>query len=129
MNARNPGSNDLRSDIALRAYFIWERSGRPEGRQHDHWALAEAEILSEQRTKKAADKKPAEAVRKIAKEPAAKKTDTAKASGQPTETTPAEKRKAAAPAKKSGNGASLAASAPKAKKTIKPKAGKSLPRE
>jgi hypothetical protein len=32
-------------DVATRAYYIWEREGRPEGRDQEHWfrALAEAE--------------------------------------------------------------------------------------
>ncbi len=27
-----------------RAYFIWEREGRPEGRAHDHWYRAVKEV-------------------------------------------------------------------------------------
>lgn len=33
------------SDIEKRAYQIWEREGRPHGRDHDHWLNAEREIL------------------------------------------------------------------------------------
>lgn len=32
------------ADIALRAYLIYEREGRPEGRHLEHWALAKAEL-------------------------------------------------------------------------------------
>lgn len=37
-------STAKQDDIALRAYYIWEHEGRPEGRDQDHWfrALAEA---------------------------------------------------------------------------------------
>lgn len=33
-----------RDSIAQRAYEIWEREGRPEGRAFDHWLAAEAEL-------------------------------------------------------------------------------------
>lgn len=33
--------------IRRRAYEIWEREGRPSGRQHEHWAQAEREVLNE----------------------------------------------------------------------------------
>ena len=32
--------------IRERAYFIWEREGRPEGRAQDHWQAAATESLS-----------------------------------------------------------------------------------
>lgn len=32
-----------------RAYQIWERAGRPEGKAVEHWLQAEAEIASEER--------------------------------------------------------------------------------
>jgi hypothetical protein len=32
------------SDVALRAYEIYEREGRPEGRHLEHWAQAQAEL-------------------------------------------------------------------------------------
>lgn len=38
-------SNPSHSDIALRAYQMWEREGRPHGRDKEHWATAEREIL------------------------------------------------------------------------------------
>ena len=33
--------------IRQRAYEIWEREGRPEGREQDHWKLASEEIAIE----------------------------------------------------------------------------------
>ena len=35
---------DLRARIERRAYELWERDGRPEGRDHAHWQQAEREI-------------------------------------------------------------------------------------
>lgn len=32
-----------------RAYQLWERAGRPEGRSLDNWLRAEAEITAEER--------------------------------------------------------------------------------
>jgi hypothetical protein len=45
MSVKNTISNDVRRDIEIRAYLIWESEGRPHGREHEHWARAEAEIL------------------------------------------------------------------------------------
>ncbi len=33
-----------RTDIAVRAYQIWESEGRPDGQDIDHWFRAEAEL-------------------------------------------------------------------------------------
>lgn len=38
-------SQPSHSEIAQRAYQIWEREGRPHGRDWDHWHMAEREIL------------------------------------------------------------------------------------
>ena len=35
--------------IALRAYEIWEASGRPVGRDQEHWLMAEAELRGQKR--------------------------------------------------------------------------------
>jgi DUF2934 family protein len=35
--------------IRVRAYLIWEREGRPEGRAHDHWLSATIEEFGDQR--------------------------------------------------------------------------------
>lgn len=56
------------ADIRLRSYLIWEREGRPQGRDKIHWQMAIAELLSSQKSnaaslpgkkKKAAAGKPA----------------------------------------------------------------------
>jgi hypothetical protein len=48
MKPKKSISDSIRAAIGLRAYHIWEREGRPEGREHLHWLLAEEEILREQ---------------------------------------------------------------------------------
>lgn len=40
-------TDDLEDRIRRRAYQIWEREGRPEGREDDHWKLASEEIAIE----------------------------------------------------------------------------------
>lgn len=35
--------------IRQRAYEIWQREGRPSGRDRDHWSQAQAEITREER--------------------------------------------------------------------------------
>jgi hypothetical protein len=40
-------TDDLENRIRRRAYQIWEREGRPEGREEDHWKLASEEIAIE----------------------------------------------------------------------------------
>jgi hypothetical protein len=40
---------DQEDRIRRRAYEIWEREGRPDGRQADHWAAAQAELEDEAR--------------------------------------------------------------------------------
>ncbi len=35
--------------IARRAYQLWEKAGRPTGRDLEHWLRAEAELLAENR--------------------------------------------------------------------------------
>jgi Protein of unknown function (DUF2934) len=34
--------------VRLRAYLIWEREGRPEGREVEHWLTAEREVKDEE---------------------------------------------------------------------------------
>lgn len=58
MSAKNPISDDIRRKIQLCAYHIWEREGRPEGRQHEHWQMAEAEILGDKPASKPVAAKP-----------------------------------------------------------------------
>lgn len=43
--------DDLEERIRRRAYEIWERNGRPEGREADHWKLASEEIAIEDNQK------------------------------------------------------------------------------
>ena len=38
---------DRERRIRERAYEIWEREGRPEGREAEHWERAEAEIAAQ----------------------------------------------------------------------------------
>ena len=38
---------DAKNKIRLRAYAIWEREGRPDGRHIEHWFLAQREIEQE----------------------------------------------------------------------------------
>ena len=40
-------ADDLDQRIKRRAYEIWEREGRPPGREQDHWKLASEEIAIE----------------------------------------------------------------------------------
>ena len=39
--------SDRDEKIRTRAYRIWEREGRPEGREHDHWKQAAEELEGE----------------------------------------------------------------------------------
>ncbi len=34
--------------VRLRAYLIWERQGRPEGREVEHWLAAERDVAQEE---------------------------------------------------------------------------------
>ena len=40
-------ADDLERRIAERAYRIWEREGRPDGRSSEHWDMAREEIAIE----------------------------------------------------------------------------------
>jgi hypothetical protein len=52
-----PTTESLRQRIEDRAYVLWERAGRPDGRHVEHWIQAEQEILSESKAKPPARKK------------------------------------------------------------------------
>ena len=41
-------SDDLDAKVRERAYAIWERENRPEGKHLDHWLCAQSEIQAEQ---------------------------------------------------------------------------------
>lgn len=47
--------------IRERAYFLWEAEGRPDGRDHEHWLRAEAEVTA------AAKAKPAKTAKRATK--------------------------------------------------------------
>lgn len=67
------------SRVAARAHEIWEAEGRPEGRDHDHWLRAEAELSAEIATKpKAAKKAPARKAAAKAKPAASAKASASK---------------------------------------------------
>lgn len=53
-------------EIALRAYAMWEREGRPYGRNLDHWLAAERELMQASTRPLSADI-PAKPVRRVAK--------------------------------------------------------------
>jgi Protein of unknown function (DUF2934) len=46
MKPKKPISDEVKREIEVRAYLIWEREGHPIGRELEHWKLAEAEILA-----------------------------------------------------------------------------------
>ncbi|MBI5683884.1 MAG: DUF2934 domain-containing protein [Verrucomicrobia bacterium] len=39
-----PSAGPNPDEIAARAYLIWEKEGRPVGRDFEHWLLAEAQL-------------------------------------------------------------------------------------
>jgi len=47
-------TTDRQQKIERRAYEIWERHGRPHGREQEHWQEAEAEIAREEAAAKPA---------------------------------------------------------------------------
>ncbi|WP_207479008.1 DUF2934 domain-containing protein [Arenibaculum pallidiluteum] len=49
----------LEERIRERAYRIWDREGRPEGRERDHWELAREEIAIEDNIKDTLEPNPA----------------------------------------------------------------------
>ncbi|WP_142848886.1 DUF2934 domain-containing protein [Telmatospirillum sp. J64-1] len=69
---------DINEMIRDRAYQIWEAEGRPEGRDIEHWARAEAEIRAGQKAEVTAEAAPAPA-KKTARKPAARKAAAPKA--------------------------------------------------
>ena len=123
MKPKTSMSDEIRQKIATLAYFIWEREGRPDGRQADHWALAEAEILSELQAEKVAPVKPAAAktgtgktgaAKKPAVKPKAVEKKPVESKGPPEK--PVAAQKPDAPAKKK--------TAAQTKKAVKPKVAK-----
>jgi hypothetical protein len=42
--ATDVSNTDVHERIRSRAYLLWVEEGRPEGRAHEHWLRAEAEV-------------------------------------------------------------------------------------
>jgi len=61
------------------SYFIWEREGRPEGRNLEHWLLAETELRAEPKAAKAATRAKAQPAAAAKSSPAVRKRAAAKA--------------------------------------------------
>jgi hypothetical protein len=51
---RRAGNGDVAERIRQRAYEIWEREGRPEGREQAHWEQAEREVAKVRGARQAA---------------------------------------------------------------------------
>ncbi len=49
---------DRHAQIEARAYLLWEREGRPEGKALEHWLRAENEIDGEEHSKAAGSVQP-----------------------------------------------------------------------
>jgi hypothetical protein len=49
-------------DIRVRAYRIWERTGRPEGHAEEHWREALAELEAEKQAKQKVEVPPQPAI-------------------------------------------------------------------
>ena len=56
--------NISKQDIESRAYAIWERQGRPQGKDKEHWYLAERQLVTEQTAPPKASRKTSGAARK-----------------------------------------------------------------
>jgi hypothetical protein len=54
-------SDDIDAKIRKRAYAIWEKENRPEGRHLEHWHCAQAEIEAEQSSVAGQSEQPASA--------------------------------------------------------------------
>jgi hypothetical protein len=66
MASKLKSAEEIRKEIEVRAYLIWESEGRPHGRQGEHWRRAEAEILGGKTLKKAPPAKKAAPAKKVA---------------------------------------------------------------
>jgi Protein of unknown function (DUF2934) len=68
-----------RQEIQLRSYQIWEREGRPAGRDKEHWFRAERELAAEETAPKSvAARSPAGRATKAAPRTTRKKTTSRK---------------------------------------------------
>jgi hypothetical protein len=80
-------AKEKRSKVEIRAYEIWDREGRPDGKALEHWHQAVAEIAREEAEAEAAKPKKAGGPKKAAKDkPAApaKKAASASAAKKPS---------------------------------------------
>ncbi|HUO97331.1 MAG TPA: DUF2934 domain-containing protein [Rhizomicrobium sp.] len=73
-------SENVRREIEVRAYLIWESEGRPHGREREHWLRAEAEVLGRPPAKKAPAAKANGAAKSVV---AAKSKRTTKSASKP----------------------------------------------
>ncbi len=69
--------DEKRQRISEKAYFQWEREGRPEGREQDHWLQAEGELgrqeVKQGKAKKTARPRAAKAANKTTKKKTSKR--------------------------------------------------------
>jgi hypothetical protein len=70
MATKAKSAGEIRKEIERRAYLIWESEGCPHGRDGEHWARAEAEILGLKPAKKARVRKSVKATATKTKKPA-----------------------------------------------------------
>lgn len=107
---------ETRSKVEIRAFEIWEREGRPDGKAEEHWNRAVAEIAREEA---------AAATAKLKKLSTRKKTTGGKKAEKAKPAARAQKKKSASAAKKEPKGqagkvpAATAAADKKLKKTAK----------
>jgi hypothetical protein len=95
-------AGDLQERIRRSAYAIWEREGRPHGKDQDHWQEAEREVAAaprpKSRTRKSeaskTDAEPAIAPKRGRTKKSAPVADAATAHGIDDSTAPATKRRA-----------------------------------
>jgi hypothetical protein len=50
MDGGDPMREPTEQEIKNRAYEIWERNGRPEGKEEEFWRLAEQELRNEDKS-------------------------------------------------------------------------------
>jgi hypothetical protein len=71
MNAEPSSPRQLNSqDVATCAYLIWEKEGRPHGRDAEHWLQAEAILRAMRASDGKAAKAPAKTAAPVAQPPA-----------------------------------------------------------
>jgi hypothetical protein len=46
MSQENDGIHPTNAEIAFCAYLIWEKEGKPEGRQREYWLQAETQLMA-----------------------------------------------------------------------------------